>query len=217
MLKRKWHSAFAALITMSVGGFLFLRPTPPPPQPIKIYRAVTPAPKPTPTTETNIEKTDIAAQHGHAHDHSHGHPHETTPHSHAAEMDANSSADDWRDDNTFDVPSPKSDPWEQSHSESESATVTDDTYPPRDWYKTEDLELRAEYLYAQLIKQFGDIPEVHTVGEYELDVARGVPLTLGKIEAYLEANYHLFPNEKTKKAIEDFHEIKALGATIGSK
>lgn len=156
-------------------------------------------------------------QHEHEHDHSHGYSHETTLHSHAAETNTKSGEYDWRDDDVFDVELPKSDLWEQTYSESESTDTMDDTYPPRDWYKTEDPELRAEYFYAQLLKQFGDIPEVHTVGEYELDVARGVPLTLGKIEAYLEANYHLFPNEKTKKAIEDFHEIKALGATIGSK
>ncbi len=156
-------------------------------------------------------------QHGHDHDHSHGHPHETILHSHAAETDANSQEHDWRDGETFAVELPKDDPWKPNHSVSESTEAVDDTYPPRDWYKTEDPELRAEYFYAQLLKQFGDIPEVHIVGEYELDVARGVPLTLGKIEAYLEANYHLFPNEKTKKAIKDFHEIKALGATIGSK
>lgn len=156
-------------------------------------------------------------QHGHVHDHSQGDSHETGPHSHAAETNTHSDEYDWRDDSMFDVTPPKNDPWGQTHPVSEPTEAADDTYPPRDWYKTENLELRAEYFYAQLIKQFGDIPEVHTVGEYELDVARGVPLTLGKIEAYLEANYHLFPNEKTKKAIEDFHEIKALGAKMGSK
>ncbi len=139
------------------------------------------------------------------------------PHSHGAETITHSREPDWRDDRAFNVTLPKSDPWQQAYPESESTDVVDDTYPPRDWYKTEDPELRAEYFYAQLLNQFGDIPEVHTVGEYELNIARGVPPTLGKIEAYLEANYHLFPNEKTKKAIEDFHEIKALGATIGLK
>ena len=29
MLKRNWHWVLVALIVMSVGGFLFLRPTPP--------------------------------------------------------------------------------------------------------------------------------------------------------------------------------------------
>ena len=94
---------------------------------------------------------------------------------------------------------------------------TDDIYIPDKWYKTRDPLLRNDYFLAVLIKQFGDIPEVHTVGEYNLDVVRGEPLTLSKIEAYLEANYHLFPNEKTKKAIEDFKELKASGAEIGVK
>ena len=195
---------------------MFLKPTPPP-EPIKVYKTVTPAPKRAPTTETKTEKTDILVQHGHVHDQSYAHSHEAVPHAHASETKAKKGEYDWRDHGVLDVPLLKSDPWKPTHPVSESTAVTDDTYPPRDWYKTEDLELRAEYFYAQLIKQFGDIPEVHTVGEYELDVARGVPLTLGKIEAYLEANYHLFPNEKTKKAIEDFHEIKTLGAKMGSK
>ena len=214
-VETKLALGLVALIIISVGGFIFLRPTPPPP--IKVYSVVTPIPKPAPTAQTRAEKTDIAVQHGHEHDHSHGHLHETVPHSHASEMNTKSGKYDWRDDDAFDIELPKDDPWKLNLPASESMDAVDDTYPPRDWYKTEDLELRSEYFYAQLLKQFGDIPEVHIVGEYELDVARGVPLTLGKIEAYLEANYHLFPNEKTKKAIEDFHEIKALGATIGSK
>ena len=216
MFKRKWSWILAIVVVLCIGGIaFFLKPKTETQEPIKTYKAVTPTPKTSPTKETRKEETGITPPH--SHDHSHGHSHETVPHSHAEETHISSSEYDWQDDSTFDVTPPKSDPWKQTHPGSETTDTVDDTYPPRDWYKTEDPELRAEYFYAQLLKQFGDIPEVHTVGEYDLDVARGEPLTLGKIEAYLEANYHLFPNEKTKKAIEDFQELKASGAEIGIK
>ena len=216
MFKRKWYWAPAAVVVLCISGIvLFLKPKTETQEPIKIYKAVTPDPKTSPTKETGKKETGITPSH--SHDHSHGHSHETVPHFHTEETNISSSEYDWQNDDAFDVTLPESDPWKQTHPESELTDTADDTYPPRDWYKTEDPELRAEYFYAQLLKQFGDIPEVHTVGEHNLNVAKGVPQTLRKIEAYLEANYHLFPNEKTKKAIEDFHKIKALGATIGSK
>ena len=216
MFKRKWHWILAAVVVLCFSGIvLFLKPKTETQEPIKIYKAVTPDPKTRSIKETGKEETDITPSH--SHDHNHGHSHEAVPHFHAEETNINSSEYDWRDDSAFDDALLKSDPWKQTHPESETTDPADDTYPPRDWYKTEDPELRAEYFYAQLLKQFGDISEVHTVGEYNLNVAKGVPQTLGEIEAYLEANYHLFPNEKTKKAIEDFHKIKALGATMGSK
>ena len=35
--------------------------------------------------------------------------------------------------------------------------------PPPDWYKTEDPELYNKYYFAQLLKQFGDIPELRYI------------------------------------------------------
>ncbi|MCY3550985.1 MAG: hypothetical protein OXH39_11050 [Candidatus Poribacteria bacterium] len=218
MFKRKWYWAPTAVVVLCISGIvLFLKPKTETQEPIKIYKAVTPDPKTRAIKETGKEETGITPSHSHNHDHSHGHSHETVPHSHGDETNIGSSGYDWRDESAFDAALPKSDPWKQTHPESEPTDTADDTYPPRDWYKTEDPELHAEYLYAQLLKQFGDIPEVHTVGEHNLNVAKGVPQTLGNIEAYLEANYYLFPNEKNKKAIEDFQEIKASGATMSSE
>lgn len=215
MFKQKWHWILAAVILCIGGIAFFLKPKTETQEPIKTYKVVTPDPKTSPTKETRKEETGITPPHNH--DHSHGHSHETGQHFHLEETNISSSEYDWRDDSAFDVPLPKSDPWKQTHPESETTDTVDDTYPPRDWYKTEDPVLRAEYFYAQLLKQFGDIPEVHIVGEYELNAAKGVPQTLDDMENHLEANYYLFPNEKSKKAIEDFQEIKALGATISSK
>lgn len=213
MFKRKWYWAPIAVVVLCISGVvLFLKPKTETQEPIKTYKVVTPEPKTSPTKETGKKETGITLSH--SHDHSHEHSHETVPHSHAERTNINSSEYDWQDDSVSDVTLPKSDPWKQPHSESQPIDPADDTYPPQDWYKTEDPELRAEYLYAQLLKQFGDIPEVHTVGEHNLNIAKGAPQTLGEIEAYLEANYYLFPNEKNKKAIEDFHKIKASGATM---
>ncbi|MCY3721117.1 hypothetical protein F4X88_15600 [Candidatus Poribacteria bacterium] len=213
MLKRNWHWALGALILIGVGGFMFLRPTTSP-EPIKIYRTVTPAPKRAPTTETKTEKTDIALQYGHLQDHSHGDSHETGPHSHAAETNTHSDEYDWRDDSVFDVTPPKNDPWGQTHPVSEPTKAADDTYPPRDWYKTEDPELRAEYLYAQFIKQFGDTPEVQAIGDYELKVARGIPPTLEEYTHYLEAHYHLFPNQHNRQTLDNLRKAIASGNAI---
>ena len=215
MFKRKWYWGPTAVVVCISVIVLFLKPKTETQEPIKTYKVVAPDPKTSPTKETRKAKTGITPSH--SHDHSHGHSHEILPHSHAEETNISSSEYNWRDDDAFDVTPPKSDPWKQTHPESETTDLADDTYPPQGWYKTEDPELRAEYFYAQLLKQFGDIPEVHIVGEYGLNVAKGVPQTLGEIENHLEANYYLFPNEKNKKAIEDFQEMKALGATIGSK
>ncbi len=222
MFKRKWYWAPTAVAFLCISGIvLFLKPKTETQEPIKIYKAVTPDPKTSPTKEIGKEETGITPlhnhDHSHGHSHEHGHSHGAVPHFHSEETNISSSGYDWRDDGVSDVTLPKSDPWKQVQPESQTADTADDTYPPRDWYKTKDPELHAEYFYAQLLKQFGDIPEVHIVGEHNLNVAKGVPQTLGDIEAYLEANYYLFPNEKNKKAIEDFQEIKASGATMSSE
>ena len=102
-------------------------------------------------------------------------------------------------------------------SESPSAQTTDstdmETALPHDWYKTEDPELHALYFYAQLLKQFGDIPEVRVLTAYNLNVAKGVPQTLEELETYLQANYNLFPNEKNRRALNDFQQIHASQTT----
>ena len=84
-----------------------------------------------------------------------------------------------------------------------------ETYPPKDWHKTKDPELRAEYLYAQLIKQFGDTPEVQVIGDYELKAAQGIPPTLGEYIEFLEAHVYLWPNDKTLSTLKEMRRIRA--------
>ena len=81
---------------------------------------------------------------------------------------------------------------------------------PRHWLHTEDRVLHAEYYRAQLLKQFGDIPQVHTVATWELKHAIGAAMDIpwfrakpGEHIAYLEALYHLFPSEANRQALEN--------------
>ena len=81
---------------------------------------------------------------------------------------------------------------------------------PRHWIHTEDRILHAEYYRAQLVKQFGDIPEVHTVATQELKHAIGAAIGIpwfkakpGEHIAYLEALYHLFPTESHRQTLEN--------------
>lgn len=81
---------------------------------------------------------------------------------------------------------------------------------PPHWIHTEDRVLRAEYYRAQLIKQFGNIPQVHTVANFELKDAIASTMEIpwftlkpGERIAYLEALYHLFPTENNRRTLEN--------------
>ena len=72
--------------------------------------------------------------------------------------------------------------------------------PPPDWGKTKDPELYNKYYFAQLLKQFGDIPEVRYVIAFLRKPGKNI--TREQAIAYSEANYHLFPNEQNLRALE---------------
>lgn len=123
---------------------------------------------------------------------------------------------DWRDDNGFDALRPKTDPWKQTYvSDDPAPAPTDDeTDPLPDLESTEDPKLRAKYLYDILLNQFGDIPEVHTIGEYEHNAARGIPPTLDEYIAFLEAHMSLWPNNTTLSTLEEMRRVKADGVQV---
>ncbi len=77
--------------------------------------------------------------------------------------------------------------------------------PPPDWYKTEDPELQNKYYFAQLLKQFGDIPELR----YIIAFLRkpGKSITRDQAIAYSEAQYRLFPNEKNLEALLEISSL----------
>lgn len=81
---------------------------------------------------------------------------------------------------------------------------------PRHWLHTEDRVLHAEYYRAQLLKQFGDIPQVHTFANWELKDAIASAMEIpwftlkpGERIAYLEALYHLWPTENNRRTLEN--------------
>ena len=93
---------------------------------------------------------------------------------------------------------------------------------PPDFIEIKDLDLREKYHHALILKQFGDIPQVRTVIEYEmnqpnLNTVRRVLLTpldkasiayLERKITYLEAMVFLWPFEGTKEALEDAKRTK---------
>ena len=71
--------------------------------------------------------------------------------------------------------------------------------PPPDWPETEDPELYNKYYFAQLLKQFGDIPEVRYIIAFDLKSKDNI--TLEQAIAWSEAMYRLFPNTENLKAL----------------
>lgn len=64
----------------------------------------------------------------------------------------------------------------------EQTEKTDDEIKiPDNWYKVRDPLERNEYFRAILIKQFGDIPEVHTIAEYQRKRIQGLHVTVTAI------------------------------------
>lgn len=208
MLTRNWYWILAVLVVIGIGGFQILRPKEPL-ETIKIYKTVTPAPKPS-LTQISKDGTTSSAAHGHSHDHPHG-----TAHSHATEPTTTSEGYDWRDDSGFDLPFSQNDPWAGIYPESEPTDDAGDTYPPRDWYETDDPALYIEYLEAQLIKQFGDIPEVHTFVAFREKGKLGIPIKdVDEYLNFLRAQYILWPMEETLKTLENLENDMAAGVNI---
>ena len=71
--------------------------------------------------------------------------------------------------------------------------------PPPDWPETEDPELYKKYYYAQLLKQFGDIPEVRYIIVFDLKPKDNI--TIEQAIAWSEAMYRLFPSTENLRAL----------------
>ncbi len=132
---------------------------------------------------------------------------DTSVHPHTHEDDADVDVD-WRDDtqhsHTHEV-----EPWPQIHShESEEAEGP----PPKVWFEIADPYERAEARRAQLIKQFGDIPAVHTNVDISLKLQLGEVITLDEEIALYEATYSLWPHEETLKSLKSAQADKAAAS-----
>ena len=91
---------------------------------------------------------------------------------------------------------------------------------PIDFELIEDPNLRKKYHHVLILKQFGDIPQIRTVIEYELNQSNtGYMVTLipndkesiAYLErqiVYLEAQLFLWPSEGTQKALEYKKKLK---------
>ncbi len=84
---------------------------------------------------------------------------------------------------------------------------------PPQWLHTEDPVLRAEYFRAELVKQYGDIPQVQIISDDSLKHAIGWTLGIrwyvgapGEDVAYLEALYDLWPDETLRRLLEEARE-----------
>ena len=168
---------------------------------VVIYKTTEPAPRKQQTRSTD-----------------HSHNHDTVSRSRTPQI-TQSGTYDWRNDNAFDASRFKADPWKQAHPDEEKMktapeSAEGETYPPVNWELTEDPKLRAEYLYAVLLNQFGDIPEVHTIGDYELKAAEGLPATYDEYITYLEAHLSLWPSKVTQQTLERIKKVKAEGVHI---
>ena len=78
--------------------------------------------------------------------------------------------------------------------------------------ETDDPELFVRLYRKHLIEQHGDIPEVHTVVEYEQKLRlKNVPLTDDEIITAYEAKYVLSPNETVLRQLQKYRKAKAEG------
>ena len=73
-----------------------------------------------------------------------------------------------------------------------------------DFY-TEDFVVQAEYYRAQLIRRFGDVPQVHTVADFDLRNALGIISTEAEVNAFEKAQAFLFPNQPLNGKIPTHH------------
>ena len=69
-----------------------------------------------------------------------------------------------------------------------------------DWRKTtEDPELYTKYYFAQLLKQFGDIPELRYIIVFDLKPKDNI--TIEQAIAWAEAMYRLFPSTENLRSL----------------
>ena len=78
--------------------------------------------------------------------------------------------------------------------------------------ETDDPDLFAQIYREQLIRQHGDIPEIHTVVEFERKRRlKNAHFTEDEIIAAYEAKYVLWPNVTVLRKLEKYRKAKAEG------
>ena len=87
---------------------------------------------------------------------------------------------------------------------------------PDNWIQEKNPERHAKYFHAQLVQQFGNIPAVHIVAERQrkrLLAPGGFITTLDESINYAKAQYALWPNESTRKYLEEYLKDKLMQET----
>ena len=80
---------------------------------------------------------------------------------------------------------------------------------PENWEQTEDSVVYVKYFRVQLLRQFGNRPEIHIVADMELKKRQQVYPTPDEYIAYLEAHYRLFQDKETLEELEAYRKKTA--------
>ncbi len=159
----------------------------------------------------------------HTHPHSHEDPLRVS--SRLVEVESDSSADENRVDTSTEqmseVEPPQVDEAEHIEAASQTAATwqTDDAHQHRSTRspfakkitRIEDMDPDelADMTRVSLLRQFGDIPEVHTFVALKRKKLKNQPLTLDEHIDFTAAQYHLWPDPRTKKTLEIFLDKRA--------
>ncbi|MDE0554447.1 MAG: hypothetical protein OXI24_09555 [Candidatus Poribacteria bacterium] len=88
---------------------------------------------------------------------------------------------------------------------------THETNPYPNWPDATDPYERTEGKRWSLIRQFGDIPEVHIVADIEFKMRSKLPYTIDEKISFLEALNTLWPNTSTQRGLAEAKAWKASG------
>lgn len=82
---------------------------------------------------------------------------------------------------------------------------------PQSWHNIKDPVLYTKYFRAQLLRQFGNIPEIHIVADMTLKERQWIYPTRDEYIMYLRALYRLWRDPGTLKSLQDELRRKAEG------
>ena len=81
----------------------------------------------------------------------------------------------------------------------------------------EEAKAKIDAIQSQLIKQFGDIPQIRIFIQGKRKRLEKIPFTLDERIAYTEASLYLFPNPNTRQYLKQLKQWKAEGRKITFK
>ena len=82
---------------------------------------------------------------------------------------------------------------------------------PRSWYLIKDPVLYTKYFRAQLLRQFGNIPEIHIVADMTLKERQWIYPTRDEYITYLRASYRLWRDPGMLESLQNELRRKAEG------